>query len=762
MENTEVTLSEYWRIIRKRKGTVFFVFFMVMVSTVFFTKMQTPVYQATLEMRIEKNQPLNALDSSGGDAQQFWAFSSGENLATEVRLIKSLPVLEKVVEKMEVLPSSPEDRAKMIHVLSGEYQGRITVEQIEGTNIVKIKVLSNDGQDAALMAQAIADVYIVENVESRKRRARALIDYIDQQLVEHTEQIAREEEEMQNFNQNEKVFEVVPSVKEALDRMTMEGTFEFEARLIAIRSELKEIDAILGAMEPNGLSGILTEDAWVKNFIFVGLKRRLLEMDFERFLLLIDYTEQHPRVVAKGEDIAEVKNKIANMVKSISTVERTEETEEQMAYILKKLFAENRSEVLYRIINGFYGDSNSLSTNQLRYVRLKRNTDRLLGAYNKLSEQKQEVKLSLAKVIDDVVTVVSPAVAPKYPIKPNAMNNYMVSSVIGFLLGIMFCFLRESLDSSISTIADVEQELNLSMLGIIPHMSRDEVLQGRELEGANEVDRKLELQKARLVTITSPKSWPAESIKMFRTNLMQLMKTHNLKSILFTSSDKQEGKSTIVTNIALSLAHLGKKTVLIGSNMRRPTAYKIFGLTRGPGLSDILMGNISWKEAVRTATDILTGGLNIDDLLQMPGIDNLNIIPCGRRVENISEILNSKAFDSLLAELKQNYDAIIIDCSPVMAVPDAVTLCDKVDGLVLVYKVGHTPKDILSRCKSNLLKANANILGVVLNDIRTSAQVGYSAYYYRYYDESSEEKKNIFGQWKKTADDREMESNQVT
>jgi len=236
---------------------------------------------------------------------------------------------------------------------------------------------------------------------------------------------------------------------------------------------------------------------------------------------------------------------------------------------------------------------------------------------------------------------------------------------------------------------------------------------------------------------------------MLRTNLVQTMKNNNLKSVLFTSSDKQEGKSTLVTNVALSMAQLGKKTILVGSNLRRPTAYKIFGLSREPGLTDVLMGNMSWRDALNKPTDILTGGIDVDDLLQMPGIDNLNILTSGHPVDNVSELLASKAFDQLLSELKQEYDIVIVDCSPVMAVPDAITLCSRVDGVVLVYKVGHTPKDILARAKMNLVKAKANLLGIVLNDIRTESQVGYSAYYYRYYAETEDPKKqSMLTKWK--------------
>ena len=331
---------------------------------------------------------------------------------------------------------------------------------------------------------------------------------------------------------------------------------------------------------------------------------------------------------------------------------------------------------------------------------------------------------------------------PQRPIKPNALINYLVSCAVGLLLGMIIAFIKESVDSSISTIHDVEQELNMTILGIIPHIGSEYILSDSE-DAIDEPDKKLRQHRARLITITNPKSWPAESYKMLRSNLLQQMKTKNIKAILFTSSDMQEGKSLTVSNIAISMAQLGKKTVLLGANMRRPTDYKNFGLSREPGLSDILMGNVTWHKAINTSVDILIGGLGVDDLLQIPGIDNLSIITSGRAVDNVSELLNSKAFDQLVRDLKANFEIIIIDCSPVMAVPDAVTICDRVDGVGLIYKVGQTPKEVLKMAKSNLLKARANLLGIILNNIKTEAQVGYSAFSYRYYGEKPEKNENF-------------------
>ncbi|MCA9408491.1 MAG: polysaccharide biosynthesis tyrosine autokinase [Candidatus Omnitrophica bacterium] len=751
MDHYEISLAEYFRIIRKRKWTILSVFSLVFLSTVMFTKSQPKVFQAYLELRIENQQ--NMAEQLQNPQARFTAV----NLASEMREITSLPVMQKVVEKLEVLSIKPEEREEQLFSLSRQYQARTHLEQIRDTNIINLKVESNDPQHAVLTASAIADIYMIENVQGRQKRFNAQLEYIDEQLANYQKQILENEDLLQKFKQNEKVFEVTGAVKETLDRMTIEGTFEFESEMLEIDEQLRNLKVYFEENR-SGINDILKERKIEDDFIFIGLKRRLLEMEFERFLLLIDYTEKHPAVLGQEQAIADVKLKIVEMMKKYSGITINIDNEADLSLIIKELFLEVRRDVIFRIVNRFYEESGSLSTNQLEYVKIKRNIDRLLASHDTLLKRREEIELELAKIIDDVVTIVSPARASMKPIKPKAGVNYGISTVVGLILGIIVAFIKESVDSSVSSISDVEKELSLTMLGIIPYIKKEEVLEKR-LEEYDYPDKKIVLQRARLVTITNPKSWPAESIKMLRTNLVQLMKTKNLKSILFTSSDKQEGKSTIVTNIALSMAQLGKKTILVGSNMRRPTSFKIFGLEREPGLSDILMGNVAWKDAVRTASDILIGGLEVDNLLQMPGIDNLNIITCGRRVDNVSELINSNAYNQLMKELKNQYDVIIIDCSPVMAVPDAITLCDKVDGVVLVYKVGHTSKDVLRMAKSNLLSSGGNILGIVLNSIKTEAQVGYSAYYYRYYSDATPPKENLVQKWKNQFD-RESKKNE--
>jgi succinoglycan biosynthesis transport protein ExoP len=183
MENYELTLSEYWRIMRKRQHTIALIFALVMLSTIIFTKLQTPIYEAVLELKIERHQPILAVSATGqGSAVPVEAGAESDNLTTDIQLITSLPILKRVAEKMEVLPVDPDEREKTLHVFALKYRDYVSVDQIHGTDILNISTRSSDPKKAALMATAIADVYGVENINGRKKQNKALIDYIDQQL----------------------------------------------------------------------------------------------------------------------------------------------------------------------------------------------------------------------------------------------------------------------------------------------------------------------------------------------------------------------------------------------------------------------------------------------------------------------------------------------------------------------------------------------------------------------------------------------------
>jgi Mrp family chromosome partitioning ATPase/cell division protein FtsN len=210
------------------------------------------------------------------------------------------------------------------------------------------------------------------------------------------------------------------------------------------------------------------------------------------------------------------------------------------------------------------------------------------------------------------------------------------------------------------------------------------------------------------------------------------------KLLVFTSPTLQEGKTTTIVNVALTMAQNGQRTLLVGSNMRRPSLHRFFGIEREPGLSDILVGNANWRDCIRTVADIIMGRFEMEDIMAAPGLDNLHIIESGPIPANPSELLSSPAMATFLREVREEYDVVLIDTPPVLPVTDSAIVAGQADGVVLVYQAGKVGRLVLKRAKAHIESARGTVLGVVLNDVQSEiAGYTYAHYYTHYYGEES-------------------------
>ncbi|MBI5309140.1 MAG: CpsD/CapB family tyrosine-protein kinase, partial [Planctomycetes bacterium] len=238
----------------------------------------------------------------------------------------------------------------------------------------------------------------------------------------------------------------------------------------------------------------------------------------------------------------------------------------------------------------------------------------------------------------------------------------------------------------------------------------------------------------RLFTHFAPKSTLAESYRTLRTAVKFLCLEKRIKTILISSSSAGEGKSTASINLAITLAQSGCKTLLVEADLRKPVISGIFGIDREPGLCDAILGNCDWKETVRTVADLMMGAMNMEEIMITPGFDNLNIITSGEIPPNPSEIINSQRMTDFIAQAKAVYDVVIIDTAPILPVTDAAILGSKVDGMIILYRVGKIARGALKRAKIQMEQVKANILGVILNGLKPEMSSDYYQYGYdRYY-----------------------------
>ena len=256
--------------------------------------------------------------------------------------------------------------------------------------------------------------------------------------------------------------------------------------------------------------------------------------------------------------------------------------------------------------------------------------------------------------------------------------------------------------------------MNLTVVSRIPNIKPDHT------EGVPFTPKKADPEvvhlNERLVTHLRPKSPVSEAYRSLRTNLMFSAADQPRRTVLMTSSGPREGKSTTVSNLAITFSQMGTKTLLVDADLRRPMLYKLFSLNKEPGLTHVLIGKVSLKDAVQHST----------------GLPNLDFLMCGTLPPNPAELLGSEKMQALLNQTKKSYDMVLIDCPPVIAVTDPTLLSNQVDGVLLVVKSGEVQRQALDMAVKQLRRVNAPVVGVVMNGVKTTNFYN-SSYYYQYY-----------------------------
>jgi tyrosine-protein kinase Etk/Wzc len=292
--------------------------------------------------------------------------------------------------------------------------------------------------------------------------------------------------------------------------------------------------------------------------------------------------------------------------------------------------------------------------------------------------------------------------------------------VFGLGLGIAIAFSLEFIDNTIKTVNDIERK-NLTVLGIIPSIGEEQyqnksifsITSGKGKSKGS--DGKL---KRRLITREDPRSPVSEAYRSLRTSMLYSSSADKkIKSILVSSAGPGEGKTTTVANLAITYANLGKKTLLVDTDLRRPVVHKVLEINKEPGVTDYLSGAMD----------------DFDSLIQKTPIDNLFAVPSGIVPPNPSELLGSKKMTDLIQKLEDEWDMILFDSPPLVAVTDATMISKSIDQIVIVVKVGHTDKKAFNHTITSLRNVHAPLGGVILNAVTHKNRYGSYYYYYQYY-----------------------------
>ena len=734
VEEQEIHLRDYLRVVAKRRFTVFTVFLVVVVVTVIATFTATPIYRASTKILIERNSP----DPLAG--RYYYQGYDPEFLDTQNQLIKSFKVGQKVVQSLELdknyasyfpevanggglLTASvrwTKDLFRTILVVTGmgpasaENAGAAPAEAIgEGrseadlyakmissgievvpvgeSRVVTISYASPHPVLAQRIVNSVAQAYIDELLEIRLRTSGYAIQWMTTQAEKERLKLARSEEALQDYSRSKDIVTVEDRIAILPQKLAEVGSelTKAEARRKELETLVLRIDEVVArGGDPETIPAIAA------NAPLQTLRGQVTTAEKDLIELSRKYGEKHPVMIRAVGELAVLKKNLAGEeARVIQSFKNELELAASQEQNFREQLARTKSEAI------------DLNEKFIQYGILKREIDsnRLLyeALIKKINEQSATEQTQTV-----TVWIVEEAAVPEVPAKPNKQKNLLLGVMLGLFGGIGLAFFVEYLDNTVKSPDDVEKRLGVPVLGVV------ELFKG---------DKKgIKIQEA---VVTDAMSVFAESYKAIRSAVLLSAVDKPPRTVLVTSCSSQEGKTTTAANLAMTIGQIDKKVLLIDADLRRPAVNKFFDIDNFKGLSTYLCG-ISGE----------------DIIVELPD-RHISVIPSGPIPPNPSELLSSARLNRLLESLGDRYDMIIIDSPPLLDVSDSLILSKIVEGTIVVVRGGETIYERLARGVKSLHDINAHVLGMIINavDLRKSYYYHYGSYYSSYYTYGSTE-----------------------
>jgi len=712
MAQYDLNLREYWRVIKRRK----FIILLTVALTGLFSlvaaliEKPVPVYQASTSIKMERN--------TGGGIFMDNHYTMVDDLQTQVATIKSYYMMEMLAKEMGLIPASLSSeevrkRKECLDIIL-DLKSKVSTQLDENkSTVIDIIVKSEDPKSAARAANSLATVYGKERYKEINKRTIEAKRAVEAQLKLATERLRNSEEAVRDFKEKNKLVSVDSQSASLLTQMnTLQMNYDKNA---VSHQNIAGILKLLEGAENRPLTSKTSFYYDGAPALYHNLNDRLVKLMLERDTLLITFTEEYPAVV-------ELKAQIRETVKAMQA---------QLLAMDKGLVSEMKT--LQAKMDVVGEGIKRMPEKGIELARLDREVQVAQEVYTLLNKKHQEAMIREAENIEEV-KIVKPALEPSKPINPpKVKENFLLGLIIGLAMGVVFAFLIETFDTSIGAIEEVEEFLRVPVLGLVPHVTPQEIKAVIQEKYGGDIDPETLQRDARLISHFAPKSNLAESYRTVRTNVNFASLEKGIQSIVLTSSSPQEGKTSTIVNLAITMAQSGRKVLLVEGDLRKPVIAKMFGLPSSEGLTDAIHADFEWKKCVRTIADMMAGKMTVDEILKTPGIDNLNLLPAGTIPPNPAELISSQYVNDLISEAKKEYDYVFIDAPPLLSAADAAVLSSKADGVVMVYRVGKIPRGALKRAKSQLEHVKANVIGVVLNGLRAELSTDYSDYRYRSY-----------------------------
>lgn len=695
-----IDLIHYWRLFWRNKLKIIACGLLLAIPVGFIEKEKPSTYESTASLSVQQDQRSNIMDIEGlyGVNTQSRTYTT-----TQFEVLRSRQLAERVIRNLNLLENpnfapvqasdnEADQRASMARALV-RFSRQLRVRPVPNTSIVQITYTSTRPQLAANIANAVAEAYIEQDLEQRISATQQASRWLSERAAALNEDLQESEARLQAFLTREQLVDSGNSGGVA--SLTNQQIDLLNSQLAEAQRNSREIETLyrqIESLENPTAEELLTFPTVANHSSVQQVKQNFESINRQISELSRRYGRNHPRMISlqAERDAAEAS--------LISQVKQTIRNEYQISL--------NNLNSIQAQLDQSKAELQSINSKGFELQELRREVETNRGLYEMFFTRIRETQET-----DDLLTtnalVVDPAVPALYPSGPNRRRNVLMALIAGLMLGAGLILARDMLSNTIKSYADIESRLHANVLGVVPLVKTKKSKRHKKNQETN--PRAFQEKDAGFT----------ESFRTVRTALDLAALEHPHKTLCVTSSLPGEGKSTVAVNLASVLAQMGRRVLLVDTDLRKPALTKLMGLPAdAPGLADYLSGNNELNDCLHTREE-----------------GHLIVMPAGVKISDPLEMISSDKFKRFIAGFGAKCDHIILDSPPTQAVSDSLVLCSISDATIFVVKAASTPVRLIKNQLARLKRTNTNILGVVLNqltDIEKNSDYGgyYDSYGY--------------------------------
>lgn len=598
------------------------------------------------------------------------------------------PISEEELKERQFTP----EQLAALEPYEDAITGNLTVEPVIATSLVTIKYRHTNPALAQRIANTLADVFANNNMERLESTTSKAGLSLSQEIAKYQDKIKKEQDARFAFARDHDL----PLGPESGPNVEIQRSSTYSAQLLAAENDRRDFQADYEAAK--NAPDLFSNPTVQKDQRIIRLREKITELKDKHTALLTKFTPEWPEVKQVEAQIKQLEDELAKA--PLEALAAMKARADSAAAHQKSLEAA-------------YSKQHGITTQQTRnIITLTAMTQELTTDQqylNTLMQKRRELSATSGESGTNV-TVSNYGRLPNAPVGPARLRNIVIAFVLSLIAGIGLAFLLDFLDDTVKSVDDVDRYIHLPALALIPAARTEKRLRGAEPAKPNEATA--------LAMVSDVRSPIAESYRHLRTSLLLSSAGTPPRTILVTSSQPSEGKTTTAINTAFMLAQTGAEVLIIDCDLRRPRLHAHFNLPNTRGLTNCLSGESSDLESLIQTYD------------KQP---NLKLLTSGPTPPNPAELLGSEEMRRLLATLSERFTHIIVDSPPAISFTDASILSTFVDGVILVVHGGRSSRAVVRRAKQQLLDVGAHIFGVVLNNVKIESHDYYSGYYSGYY-----------------------------